>query len=186
MLDKKELEARARKIKLLLMDVDGVLTNGDIFVHADGSETKVFNVQDGHGIALAHRAGLRTGLITGRRSPAVEHRANDLGIAIVHQRSSDKLRDFLRTVAELNVLAEETAFIGDDITDIPPMRRVGLAIAVANAHDNVKQVAHYVTKLEGGKGAVREAIELILKANGSWKSLIEKYVGPKDETSESG
>jgi 3-deoxy-D-manno-octulosonate 8-phosphate phosphatase (KDO 8-P phosphatase) len=174
-MDKKQAVRRARSIKLLLMDVDGVLTSGEVILHDDGTETKVFDVQDGHGIRLAHRAGLTTGLITGRISKAVTHRARDLGIEIVRQHSFDKIKDFTEIITQLNLPASEVAFMGDDVTDIPVMRAVGLAVAVPNARAEVKKIAHYVTKAAGGKGAVREAIELILKASGKWKSVTDRY-----------
>ncbi len=175
MIKKKELKARASNISLLLMDVDGVLTKGDVIIHDDGTETKIFNVQDGHGIRLAHRAGLRTGIITGRKSKAVEYRGRDLGIEILYQQSHDKLKDFLEITSTLGIADEQIAFIGDDVTDMPVMRRVGLAVAVANARKEVKAIAHFVTKCSGGSGAVRELIELILKATGKWNLVTESY-----------
>ncbi len=181
MLNRKELLERAARIKLLLLDVDGVMTRGEIIIHPDGRESKIFNVQDGHGIRLAHRAGLKTGIITGRESEAVEHRARDLGIEIVCQRRFDKLGTCLEVAQSTGIPLEEIAFVGDDLTDVPTMRSVGLAFAVANARPEVKERAHYVTAAEGGQGAVREVIELLLKAGGRWESVTERYFGPLDK-----
>src|SRR5712692_5160040 len=127
------VEARAKRIKLLLMDCDGVLTDGSITLLENGDEQKTFNVRDGHGIVLFHRAGLQTGIISGRTSSAVERRARELGIAYVHQNALDKIKDFEELLALADVSPSEVAFVGDDVTDIPIMQRVVLAVAVADA-----------------------------------------------------
>jgi 3-deoxy-D-manno-octulosonate 8-phosphate phosphatase (KDO 8-P phosphatase) len=151
------------KVKLLLMDCDGVLTDGRLYYSASGEEMKVFHVRDGHGIVEWHRAGNRSGIISGRRSSAVEMRAKELGIEFVYQGVSDKvaaLREILRLA---NVDAGEVAFIGDDIPDIDVMRAVGFSVAVGDAADEVKQAADLVTNAAGGHGAVREAIDHLLR-----------------------
>lgn len=159
---------RARRIKVLLMDCDGVLTEGLIYLLPDGTELKAFNSQDGHGLKLAGRAGLRTGVITGRRSTALEQRARETGIEFLCQAAGDKARRFAELTAAHGFSADAVAFIGDDLPDVPVMEQVGLAVAVANAVPEVKRVAHYVTTRSGGRGAVREVVELILKAQDKW------------------
>lgn len=166
---------RAAATRCIVMDVDGVLTDGRIIFATDGAELKCFDVKDGHGIVLAHRAGLETVLITGRRSAVVERRAEELGIKRVYQKVWDKVAKYEEVRAELGLEDAEVAFIGDDVVDVPLLRRVGLAIAVADAHDAAKAVAHYVTDRQGGRGAVREAIEFILKAQGRWAEAVAKY-----------
>ncbi len=164
------LAERARHIGLLLMDCDGVLTEGFIHLLPDGTELKSFNSQDGHGLKLARRAGIRTGVITGRRSPALEQRARETGIEFLCQATSDKAQALTELLTTHGIHQQAVAFIGDDLPDVPVMQQVGLAIAVANAVPEVKQAAHYVTTRTGGRGAVREAIELILKAQGKWNA----------------
>lgn len=171
-----EIEKRAARVKLLLMDCDGVLTDGRITLLADGDEQKSFHTRDGHGLVLLHRAGLRSGIISGRTSAAVERRAHDLGIAYVRQGTWDKIVEFEEILAAAGVEEEEAAFIGDDVTDIPLMQRVGLAVAVLDATEETRAAAHYVTQLPGGFGAVREVAELILKAQGRWTELMSRYI----------
>lgn len=166
---------RARRIKLLLMDCDGVLTDGLLWLTEGDDEQKTFHARDGQGISLMHRAGLRTGIITGRKSSAVERRARDLKMAYVHQFAKDKVKALDEITAAAGVSLDECAFIGDDLADIAPMRRVGFAVAVADAAEETKQAAHYVTCLRGGRGAVREACELILKAQGRWEELMKVF-----------
>jgi len=174
-----ELEERARKIKLLLMDVDGVLTDGKLYYlpGPDGEmvETKGFDSHDGVGLRSAHEVGLRTGIISGRQSPAVVTRARILGVTYIYQNCWEKLSAYKQILTEAEVGEEEAAFIGDDFTDVPVMKRVGLAIAVANAREEVKAMAHYVTNSRGGSGAVREAIELILRAQNKWQIVLDRY-----------
>ncbi|MDX6693970.1 MAG: 3-deoxy-D-manno-octulosonate 8-phosphate phosphatase phosphatase [Blastocatellia bacterium] len=171
-----ELEKRAARVKLLLMDCDGVLTDGRITLLPDGDEQKSFHTRDGHGLVLLHRAGLSSGIISGRTSSSVTRRASDLGIRYVRQGTWDKIVEFEETLAEAGVDESETAFIGDDVTDIPLMQRVGLAVAVADATEETRAAAHYVTQLPGGFGAVREVTDLILKAQGRWAELMRKYI----------
>ena len=170
-----EVERRAARLKLLLLDCDGVLTDGRITLVGD-DEQKSFHTRDGHGLVLLHRAGLASGIISGRTSSAVVRRAEDLGIKYVRQGTWDKVKDFDELLAEAGVDESRTAFVGDDVTDIPLMRRCGLAVAVADATDETRAAAHYVTKLPGGFGAVREVCELILKAQGRWAELMKRYV----------
>jgi 3-deoxy-D-manno-octulosonate 8-phosphate phosphatase (KDO 8-P phosphatase) len=166
---------RARKTRLLIMDVDGVLTDGRIIVDGLGHELKEFDVKDGHGIVMAHRANLQTALISGRESETTARRAQELGIDLVFQKIWNKLEVYDRILSDTKLTHEEVAYMGDDLVDIPLLRRVGLAIAVADAVDEVKAVAHMITQRAGGQGAVRETIELILRAQGHWDTLIQRY-----------
>ncbi len=166
---------RARKIRLLIMDVDGVLTDGRIIQDSYGHELKVFDVKDGHGIVMAHRAKLRTALISGRQSETITRRAQELGIEIVYQNIWNKLEVYEKVLAQTHCTHEEVAYIGDDLVDIPLLRRVGLAVAVADAVDEVKASAHLITQRAGGQGAVREVIEYILRAQGAWDALLARY-----------
>src|SRR5919206_3746814 len=159
-----EVEQRAARIKLLLMDCDGVLTDGRVWLFENGEEQKGFHTRDGLGIELWHRAGLKSGIISGRNSSAVERRARTLGMSFVIQGVADKVHSFTETVAQAGVTNEEVAFIGDDLNDIPLMTRSGLGIAVADASLETREAADYVTQFAGGYGAVREVIEIILKA----------------------
>ena len=174
---KSELETddvlhRAQRIKLLLMDCDGVLTDARIWLTADGDEQKAFHVRDGQGISVWHRAGFKSGIISGRAGSSVERRAHELKIEFVYQYAKDKVVALETITAAAGVSAEECCFIGDDLGDIGVMRRVGLAIAVADAAEDAKAVAHYVTRLKGGQGAVREVIELLLKSQNRWDELV--------------
>ena len=163
-------------IKLLAMDVDGVLTDGNIILHDDGTESKQFNMLDGHGIRMWHRAGLKTAFISGRETEATAHRAKQLGVAYVYQNCSEKLSFFELLLKETGLDASEVAYIGDDVMDIPLLRRAGFGAAVANAVDEAKQRAAYITKKPGGGGAVREVIEYILKGAGAWDELMKCYL----------
>jgi 3-deoxy-D-manno-octulosonate 8-phosphate phosphatase (KDO 8-P phosphatase) len=169
------LERRASRIKLLLMDCDGVLTDGRLWLTEDG-EQKSFNTHDGLGLSLLHRAGLKSGIITGRTSKAVTRRAHELGVEFVHQGDPDKTAAFEKILEQARVDENEVAFVGDDLPDIPLMKRAELAIAVADATAETRVVAHYVTRAKGGRGAVREAVELILKSQGRWNDLVEDYL----------
>lgn len=167
---------RIKKIKLLIFDVDGVLTPGDILVHPDGSESKSFHVRDGIAARLAQRAGLKMGLLSGRHSEAVAQRALDLGIDICVQGSTDKKADFLGILEKASLTLEEAAYVGDDVVDLPVLSIAGFAAAVADACPEAKEVAHFVTKADGGKAAAREVIELILKTQGRWSEAVKQYV----------
>lgn len=157
---------RAKTIRLALFDVDGVLTDGNIYIDANGEEIKRFNTQDGHGIRLLQHYGIEVGIITGRASRALEHRMADLQIKHVVQGCEDKFTAYQEMLTKLNVSEDETSYVGDDIVDLQVMTRCGLAIAVANAHTFVKQQAHWQTTAKGGNGAVREVCELLLASQG--------------------
>jgi len=174
------IQERASRIKLLLMDCDGVLTDGRVWLFENGEEQKGFHTRDGLGIELWHRAGLKSGIISGRNSSAVERRAQGLGMAFVVQGVAEKVQAFTQTVTQAGVTNEEVAFIGDDLNDIPLMMRSGFGVAVADAAVEARERAHYVTKLNGGQGAVREVIELILKAQGRWDALTADYTENAD------
>ena len=174
--DLTSIERRASRIKLLLMDCDGVLTDGRLWLTNDGDEQKSFNSKDGLGLSLLHRAGLRSGIITGRSSNAVARRALELDVEFVCQGDPDKIAAFERLLREAGVEENEVAFVGDDLVDIPIMNRAELAVAVADAVEEVRSVAHYVTRAKGGRGAVREVIEIILKSQGRWHDLVEDYL----------
>ena len=173
---KPNVQERAASIKLLLMDCDGVLTDGRIWLFENGEEQKGFHTRDGLGIDLLHRAGLRSGIISGRKSSAVETRVRGLGMSYVIQGHENKVRAFADVLAQAGVANDEVAFIGDDLNDIPLMVQSGLGVAVADAADEAREHAHYVTKAPGGFGAVREVIELILKSQGRWDDLIKTYL----------
>jgi 3-deoxy-D-manno-octulosonate 8-phosphate phosphatase (KDO 8-P phosphatase) len=175
-----EVEQRASRIKLLLMDCDGVLTDGRIWLFDNGEEQKGFHTRDGLGLALWHRAGFRSGIISGRRSSAVERRAQSLGIEFVIQGCEEKQQAFTDTLSRAAVTNAEVAYIGDDLNDIPLMLQSGLGIAVADAALETREHAHYVTQAIGGYGAVREVIELLLKAQGRWAQLINHYITAAD------
>jgi 3-deoxy-D-manno-octulosonate 8-phosphate phosphatase (KDO 8-P phosphatase) len=187
-------QARARKIKLLLFDVDGVLTDGKLFFlptsqqgvsqesgHSQTSpsqiEFKGFHAHDGTSISLARLGGIKTGLITNRISETVALRARDLKLEYVYQGVQDKRTCFIDIVKKAGLKPEEAAFVGDDVIDLPAMRAGGLAIAVKNARAEVKREAHYVTPHAGGEGALRDAVEFILKAQSKWKQALEDYIG---------
>ena len=163
-------------IKLLVLDVDGVLTDGRMVVNADGSESRFFNALDGHGIRLWHRAGLKVAFLTGREVEATRYRAEQLEADYVFQNCFDKLSALKKLLEELHLSPQEVACIGDDLPDLPMIRYVAFSAAVANAVDEVKQYADYVTTRQGGRGAVREVIEYILKNAGKWPQLMKRYL----------
>lgn len=167
---------KAQRIQLIIFDVDGVLTDGSIIIHADRSESKSFNVKDGHGIKLAMRAGIQAAIITGRKSDVVRYRAEELGIEHLFQGKLEKSGIVTKLLDRLKLSPEEAAFVGDDLIDIPAMRMVGLAAAVADAAEEAKQYAQIITDLPGGRGAAREVCEFILKSQKLWESSIERYV----------
>lgn len=169
------LTEKINKIKLLLLDVDGVLTDGSIILGESDQEFKIFNIKDGLGIKLAQAAGLEVGIITGRTSAAVQRRAEELEIHILHQGQSDKRTAYEQIRAELGLNADQIAFVGDDLNDLPVLRRVGLSCTVADASEEVKKQVDYISQLPGGKGAVREIIEWILKRQGKWEMVIQKF-----------
>lgn len=163
-------------IKLLIMDVDGVLTDGGIIINEDGTESKRFNVQDGHGIKMLQRAGYKTAIISGRDTNVTTLRASQLGIEYVYQNCLQKLPAFEKILADTGLNADEIAYIGDDVLDIPVVKRAGFGVAVANAVDELKEHADFITQKSGGHGAVREVIEYLLKATGKWEKQMERYL----------
>ncbi len=173
---KKSLIKRIKPVRLVLFDVDGVMTDGGIHYTDEGVEIKSFNVKDGHGIKLLMAAGIEAGIITARRSKAVDVRARDLGITIVAQGRKDKLEAFEEIIREKAIKPIEAAFVGDDVVDLPVLRRVGFSAAVSDAVEEVKDAVDYVTKHKGGCGAVREVVELILKAQDKWDAVMERYL----------
>ena len=167
---------RARKVRLLVVDVDGVLTDGRMILSERGDELKAFHAHDGVAIALAKRAGIRTAMLTGESSPIAKARGAKLGVDSVVLGARRKGETVEALLAEHGVSADALAYIGDDLLDIPAMQRAGLAIAVADAAAPVKATAHVVTRTRGGHGAVRECVELILRAQGVWRQIVDAYV----------
>jgi 3-deoxy-D-manno-octulosonate 8-phosphate phosphatase (KDO 8-P phosphatase) len=167
-------KARARRVRMLVMDVDGTLTDGTVFVLPDGEEVKSYNVKDGLGILLAHMAGIRMAIITGKTSKSLEKRAEKLRIAEIHQGILDKKFALEEIMKKYGLVADEVAYIGDDLADLEVIRTVGLAAAVADAHPEIKKHSHYICRENGGRGAVRELIEFILTAQDKWISVEQK------------
>jgi len=172
----KDLNEKAARIRLLIFDVDGVLTDGSLFVGDDGQEYKAFNSRDGHGIKMLQRYGVEIAIITGRTSQVVEHRMANLGITHIYQGKLDKLPAYEELREKLGISAEETAYVGDDVVDLPVMRRVGLAIAVQDAHPLVRQHSHWQTPNTGGRGAARDVCEMLMEAKGVLQDELERYL----------
>ena len=171
------LAERCAAIELLVLDVDGVLTDGGIIVDDNGVESKQFHVRDGAAIAYWRQAGKKVAIISGRRCRAVDHRATELGIERVYQARLDK-RNALEELLRLEgLLARQTCVVGDDLADIPALKAAGLAVAVQDAVTEVRAAAHYVTQIPGGRGAVREVVELLLGVQGRWAKVVERYTG---------
>ncbi len=164
-----------KKIKLLILDVDGVLTDGRIIYDNKANELKFFDVQDGFGIVLLKRAGIPSAIMTAKKSKIVSRRAKDFNIDHVYQNCFDKLETFEGILKKFNLSPKETCFIGDDLIDIPVLKRVGFAVSVPNAVEETKKAAHYITKAHGGRGAVREICDLIIKAQGRWQDIMARY-----------
>lgn len=176
-----DYRSRVAHIKLLVFDVDGVLTDGSLLVGPDGEAMKVFYCQDGLGISLAHKAGLKTAIITARQSRMVSARGEELKIGTVYQGAADKAEALKDLLDRHSFDAAEVAYVGDDINDLPVLTRVGLACAPANAVTEVKERAHYVASHSGGQGAVREIIEMILKVQDKWDAIVAAYVTTGNE-----
>jgi len=170
-----ELQEIAKDIKLLILDVDGVLTDGSIILDNEGNELKIFNVRDGHGIKMLVKAGVGIALITGRHSKVVERRARELGITEVYQRCHIKTVAFDHIIEKYGLTEKEVAYVGDDIVDIPIFKRVGISVAVKDAADEARDYAALVTRHPGGRGAVREVCDFLLKAKGLWESVTREY-----------
>ena len=176
----RELRRRAAKVQLLLMDVDGVLTDGRIYYVPDSRngflETKTFHSRDGLGIRLAREAGLKTGVLSGRCSPVVDYRVRELGIDYVYQSKLEKLEPYRDLLQESGLSDEQVCYIGDDLVDLPILKRAGLSVGVANGHPLLRRHVHYVTRNPGGLGAVRETIELILTSQGKFAAALKHYL----------
>jgi 3-deoxy-D-manno-octulosonate 8-phosphate phosphatase (KDO 8-P phosphatase) len=170
-----DLSEKLKIIVLVVLDVDGVLTDGKIIIDDMGKESKHFHVRDGHGLKLLMRGGVDVALLTGRTSEVVNHRARELGITTVCQGAKDKAQVLAEMLAEKHISHKQVAFVGDDIVDVPAFRMVGFSAAVADAPGYVKAHADYITKKKGGDGAVREICEMILTARGAWDAVTERY-----------
>lgn len=174
-----DIQERAARVRLLLMDVDGVLTDGTLFnIPGPGGtifETKGFDSQDGIALQWLHGKGIPAGVISGRVSPAVEERARQCHLTHIYQGHIEKIPILEEILAKAGVSSDQVAYIGDDLTDVVVMRRVGFAVATANARPEVQRIAHFVTQASGGHGAVRETVELILRAQGYWEEILRKY-----------
>jgi len=185
MLSPSELRKRARKIKLLLMDVDGVLTDGRIYYlpgpRGGMIETKTFYSRDGLGLRFAHDAGLKTGILSGRSSPVVEYRAKELGFHFILQGAVEKLEPYKKILRAAGMKDEEVCYMGDDIVDLPVLMRAGLAVGVKDGDERVRPHIHYRTRAVGGRGAVRETIEVILMAQGKWEAVTRRFFRSKRE-----
>ncbi len=168
---------RARNIRLIVFDVDGVMTDGTLFLGDDGQEYKGFNSLDGHGLKMLKGTGVELAIITGRSSKVVEMRAANLGIEHVYQGCHDKLAPLQELLAKLGVAPENAAFMGDDVVDLPPMRHCGMAFTVPHAPSLVKERAHYITHTPAGHGAVREVCELVMQAHGTYADAMAPYIG---------
>lgn len=169
------MQEQLKKIKLLLLDVDGILTDGRIIYANDGQEIKAFDVKDGHGLKLVQRAGIRVGIITGRQSQIVIKRAEELGIEFLYQGCRDKLEPYQEILEKSGLVDEQVAYVGDDVVDLPVLTRVGFSATVCDAVEDVKPYVHYIAERPGGRGAVREICDLILKQSGRWQSVAGRY-----------
>ena len=169
------LKEKIKSVKVLILDVDGVLTDGGIIIDDDGRETKRFDVRDGHGLKMLMRCDVEVIFLTGRESRVVEHRARDLGVSEVYQGAWNKLEVFDEIIKKRNISSESIAFVGDDVVDVPVLRRVGFSASVADAADDVKKCVDYVTENMVGRGAVREICEIILKVKEKWPEVAARY-----------
>ncbi len=172
-----EVKRRARKIRLLAFDVDGVLTDGRVTFTSHGEEVKSFDIKDGHALKLAGRHGIAVAFITGRESIMVDRRAAELGVTLVFQGAKDKATSLRLLLSQTGLSADEVAYMGDDLVDLPVMRRVGLACAVSDAVPEVLERAHWVSKAQGGRGAARELVAMVMEAQGLWDQVLEHYQG---------
>lgn len=169
------MQDKLTKVKLLLLDVDGVLTDGRILYDNQGNELKAFDVKDGHGLKMLQRAGIEVGIITGRSSEVVSRRAKELGIEILYQGALRKLEPYLEILSETGLTDEQVAYVGDDVVDLPILRRVGFSATVADAIPDVVPFVDFVSSRSGGRGAVREICDLLLRASGQWDELTKRY-----------
>ncbi|MGM9540372.1 KdsC family phosphatase [Anaerovibrio sp.] len=171
--------ARAARVRLVVMDVDGTLTDGRIYIGPDGEAMKEFSVKDGMGLSMLHKAGVETAIITGRQSKIVERRAAELNISRVWQGCKDKREAWQRIKDEMQLTDREIAYIGDDLNDLPLLMKAGLACCTADAQPEVKYVSHLISACNGGNGAVRDIVEFILKTQGKWQALVDAFAGAK-------
>ena len=171
----REITERAKRVKVLITDIDGVMTDGRIVYSMYGDELKFFDVTDGFGISLLNRAGIKTVIMTAKKSKVVKMRGRDLKVARVYAGFIDKLIPFNDLLKRFKVSAEDICFIGDDLIDLPVLKRVGFAVSVPNAAEDVKAAAHYITSKSGGRGAVRETCELILKSQDKWNQATSRF-----------
>lgn len=171
-----EIVEKAKKIKLVIFDVDGVLTDGSLFFGDDGQEYKAFNAKDGHGMKMLQQSGVEVAIITARQSQLVEHRMKNLEVKHVYQGQKDKLPAFKSLIEKLKIHSDEVAYVGDDVVDLPIMIRVGLAISVADGHKLAKENAHWITPSNGGRGAARDVCELIMSSQGTLDGLVQQYL----------
>ncbi len=167
---------KAKKIKLVIFDIDGVLTTGALFIGDDGQEYKAFNSKDGHGLRMLQDGGIEVAIITGRSSNVVEHRAKDLGISRIYQGKRHKLPAYEELIKEMGLKHSQVAYVGDDVVDLPVMSKVGLAICVQDGHSFVKKHAHWITENNGGCGAGRDVCEMILDAQGKLHDMLQSYI----------
>jgi 3-deoxy-D-manno-octulosonate 8-phosphate phosphatase (KDO 8-P phosphatase) len=170
------ISSRAAGIKLLLFDVDGVLTDGKVLLHPDGSESKQFDIRDGTGIVLAQRAGLIVGFLSARTSVSTARRAAQLGIALLHQGVASKLDTYEQIIGDLHIADQQVAYMGDDVVDLPVLARAGLSAAPADARDDVRTRVHWVSHARGGDGAARDLIEVVLRAQEKWEAVLREYM----------
>jgi len=171
-----DITEKAKKIKLVIFDIDGVLTSGALFIGDDGQEYKAFNSKDGHGLRMLQDSGVEVAIITGRTSNVVAHRAKDLGITRIYQGKREKLPAYEELIKETGLSHEEIAYVGDDVVDLPVMSKVGLAICVQDGHSFVKQHSHWITESNGGCGAGRDVCEMILEAQGNLHDMLQSYI----------
>ena len=177
-----EVDRRAAAIRLILFDVDGVLTDGRVTIHSDGSESKAFAIRDGIAMVWAQRAGITIGLLSARLSPTTPHRAAQLGISLVYHGVSSKLATYERILTDLGLTDSEVAYMGDDVVDLAVLARVGLSTAPADCVDDVRSRVHWTTTAAGGAGAARELVERVLRAQGRWQQVVDAYLHEPHET----
>lgn len=170
------LQERAARVRLLLLDVDGVLTDGTVVIHSDGGESKPFAIRDGIALVWAQRAGVRVGILSARHSPTTPHRAAQLGITLIYQGVKSKADSYDQILADLGLRDENVAYMGDDIVDLAVLGRVGLAAAPADAVAEVRSRVHWTSSAGGGRGAVRELVETILRAQNVWDEIVQSYL----------
>jgi 3-deoxy-D-manno-octulosonate 8-phosphate phosphatase (KDO 8-P phosphatase) len=170
------IEARAARVRLLLFDVDGVLTDGRVIINSDGTESKSFWIRDGIAMVWAQRAGIRVGLLSARQSPTTPHRASQLGITLVYHGVKSKLATYTQILSDLSLTDEQVAYMGDDVVDLAVLNRAGFAAAPADAVDDVLQRVHWTSRLPAGAGAARELVELVLRAQGVWADVVAAYL----------